>query len=196
MKAAPCSCRVSTNVIDEPSSENTVKVLEKVMFMDRWIRHASLYPSYQVRLVKQGEVSFRQQGHGQQEYEARRGIGVIREPYLHFPFSRGLDEWLKRHDRYSSQECAATLEELEGTGPDLAELAAWGDPVRRRRALKALSARVPCRPLLRFLYMYLLRMGVLDGRPGLVYCRLMARYERMIQHKVRAARASGRGPVP
>ena len=51
------------------------------------------------------------------------------------------------------------------------------DPVQRRRALKRLAIRLPFRPLLRFLYMYFLRMGFLDGRPGLEYCRLLANYE-------------------
>ncbi len=44
-------------------------------------------------------------------------------------------------------------------------------PVVRRRALKELSFRLPCRPLLRFLYMYVLRLGFLDGLPGYYYCR-------------------------
>jgi glycosyltransferase involved in cell wall biosynthesis len=161
----------------------------KVIFMGRWIRRASLYPSYQVRLVKKGEVGFVQKGHGQQEHDARRGVGMISEPYLHFPFSRGLDEWRERHDRYSSQECAATLAQPAATRLDLAGIVSWNDPVRRRRALKALSSRVPCRGLVRFLYMYVLRLGVLDGRPGLVYCRLMARYEGQIRRKARDARA-------
>jgi hypothetical protein len=118
---------------------------------------------------------------------------VICEPCLHYPFSRGLEEWLSRHDRYSSQECAATLEAVAGAGLDLGGLVARRDPVRRRRALKALSMHLPGRPQLRFLYMYLLRLGVLDGRAGLLYCRLMAGYERQIQRKVRAARATRAG---
>ncbi len=66
--------------------------------------------------------------------------------------------------------------------------------MRRRRALKELSFRLPCRPALRFLYMYVLRGGWLDGRPGLVYCRLLAEYEAMIDRHVRAWRRSGRLP--
>jgi hypothetical protein len=57
--------------------------------------------------------------------------------------------------------------------------------VARRRALKRLSMRLPCRPTLRFLYMYVLRLGFLDGRPGFVYCRLLAHYERMIVTKLK-----------
>ena len=45
--------------------------------------------------------------------------------------------------------------------------------------------RLPLRPALRFLYMYVLRLGFLDGKPGLVYCRLLASYERMIVTKLK-----------
>jgi tetratricopeptide (TPR) repeat protein len=53
---------------------------------------------------------------------------------------------------------------------------AWRDlfarPItERRRALKALSVRMPCRPLMRFIYMYVLHLGFLDGLPGFRYCR-------------------------
>ena len=40
------------------------------------------------------------------------------------------------------------------------------DPVQRRKALKKLSYRLPSRPLLVFLYLYLLRGGLLDGGLG------------------------------
>ena len=64
----------------------------------------------------------------------------------------------------------------------------FGEGVRRRRALKHLAFYLPARPAFRFLYMYGLRLGFLDGRPGLEYCRLLSRYERMITSKIRALR--------
>ena len=33
------------------------------------------------------------------------------------------------------------------------------------------------RPLVRFLYAYVFRLGFLDGRPGLVFCTLLAFYD-------------------
>ena len=63
-------------------------------------------------------------------------------------------------------------------------LFAWRDEVKRRRALKEMSFRLPFRPTLRFLYMYFLRRGFLDGWAGLVYCRLLSTYEYMIVVKM------------
>jgi hypothetical protein len=47
----------------------------------------------------------------------------------------------------------------------------------RRRKLKNLSRFLPFRPTLRFLYSYLWKGGFLDGKPGYVFCRLLAMYE-------------------
>jgi hypothetical protein len=51
------------------------------------------------------------------------------------------------------------------------------DPVTRRRALKRLGARLPFRPAVRFLYLYLVRGGLLDGRAGFIYCLLVAAHQ-------------------
>lgn len=166
-------------------------VPSKLIFQDRWLRWAGMYPTYQVRLVKVGEIRFVQHGHGQRETEARRGLGRVVEPYLHYNASRGLDEWLERHRRYARQECAQILGE-SGGALDLAGLLS-GDAIRRRRALKSLAGRLPFRPALRFVYMYVLRLGVLDGGPGLTYCRLLARYEAMIRDELRRTRSGGAG---
>jgi len=65
----------------------------------------------------------------------------------------------------------------------------WGalfasDPVRRRRTLKDIAFRLPGRPLFRFIYLYLVRRGFLDGRAGLAYSILCSVYEYMIDMKI------------
>lgn len=44
--------------------------------------------------------------------------------------------------------------------------------------------RLPGRPLLRFIYMYVLLGGFLDGRAGFTWCVLQAFYEYLILLKV------------
>jgi glycosyltransferase involved in cell wall biosynthesis len=160
-------------------------VPSKLMFMDKWLRWSGMYPVYQMRLMKLGEIRFVQTGHGQREADAKRGVGKLREPYLHYNFSKGMDDWREKHERYSAKEAEESLCERQGGRMRWSNL--WtSDSVARRRALKQLSMRLPCRPSLRFFYMYVVRLGFLDGRPGLAYCRLLARYEAMIVAKMRA----------
>ena len=160
--------------------------------MGRWLRYSGLYPSYQVRLGHRDRFRFKQVGHGQREDLAPERVGTLTEPYLHYSFSKGLSDWVDKHNRYASAEAREAVRLLAtGGGLDWAGLVAR-EPTRRRRALKALSIRLPLRPLLRFLYMYLLRRGFLDGRAGLTYCRLLAIYEYLIVLKTRELLAGGR----
>jgi hypothetical protein len=46
--------------------------------------------------------------------------------------------------------------------------------------MKDLSQRVPFRPLIRFVFMYVFLKGFLDGRAGFAWCTLQAFYEYMI----------------
>ena len=79
-----------------------------------------------------------------------------------------------------------------GAAPDWHGLASR-DRVRRRRAARALSYRLPGRPALRFLYAYVGRGGFLDGRPGFRFCRAMAWYEAAIDAELRRRGAASRG---
>jgi len=145
------------------------------------VRHVSRLPD---AIDEAREIRFIQAGHGQREADAKRGVGKLREPYLHYNFSNGIDDWRQKHDRYSTKEAEESLREREEGTVGWRDLIG-SDPVGRRRALKRLSMRLPLRPALRFLYMYVLRLGFLDGKPGLVYCRLLASYERMIVTKLK-----------
>ncbi len=78
-------------------------VPSKLMFMDKWLRWSGMYPVYQMRLMKLGEIRFIQTGHGQREADAKRGVGKLHEPYLHYNFSKGLDDWREKHERYSTK---------------------------------------------------------------------------------------------
>ena len=49
------------------------------------------------------------------------------------------------------------------------------------------------RPILKFLYLYLIHRGFLDGMPGLTYCTLQAIYEYMIEVKVMEFRRRKQG---
>ncbi len=163
-----------------------------MMLWGTWLRHAATYPVYQMRLMKLGEVRFVQHGHGQREGDAARGVGTLANPYLHHSFSKGFAEWFERHNRYSTQEALQCLRERRPGRVRWVDLLSRSG-IARRRALKALSARLPLRPWLKFLYMYVARMGCLDGVAGLTYCSLQAVYEYMICAKLAELTRSGAG---
>jgi glycosyltransferase involved in cell wall biosynthesis len=161
------------------------------LFLGRWLKHCTFYPSWQLRLLKRGQVRFQKEGHGQREV-TEGPLGYIREPYDHYPFSKGVQEWIARHSVYSTNEVELILR-LRAEPLAWADL--WsGDSVRRRRYLKRLAARVPAllRPFLRFFYTYVLRGGFLDGRAGWVFCRLRLSHEIHLGVKLHEAAAAHR----
>jgi glycosyltransferase involved in cell wall biosynthesis len=160
------------------------RIASKMMFMGKWLRFSGMYPCYQVRLGRKDRLRFEQVGHGQREIIEASQVGTLQAPYLHFGFSKGMADWLERHNRYSSDEAKNGVELLRQGGGGLGEVFT-ADPAARRRGLKRLSVRLPLRPFFRFVYMYVIRLGFLDGRAGFVYCRLLAMYEYWIVLKMR-----------
>lgn len=154
------------------------RMRRKDHFQGRWIRHSTLYPSWFVRFYRWEQIHY--EARGVHEYPACAGaVGELRGHLLHYSFNKGLEEWWAKHVRYAALEAQEGVKSLSRP-LDWAGLFAWGNPVRSRRALKNLAARLPFRPWLRFAYGYLWRGGILDGRPGLDYCRMLAAYEMMI----------------
>ena len=149
----------------------------------RWIRHSSGYPTWFGRLVRRGRVQVRRPIN--EEYQADGAVLSLSGHLDHYPFNKGFAEWIAKHNRYSSME--AQLFEQRTAAPLIGSVFAR-NPVERRRAIKDRVYRMPGRPLLMFLALYLLRGGVLEGRAGLTFCLLRAWYEFMIDVKRRELR--------
>jgi hypothetical protein len=103
---------------------------------------------------------------------------------LHEDF-KDLSSFIDRHNRYSTWD-AKMRSVLRDDDPSVAAIRArlWGSPIERKRWLKQLWVRLPFRPLLRFLYMYVLRLGFLDGRAGFLYSAFKAVQEFHINAKM------------
>lgn len=153
----------------------------KLIFFDQWLRHAGMFPVYQARLGRVGRLTFRQVGHGQREDLPPGRIGLFEEPYLHYAFSHGLRRWLEKHVDYAAAE-AKELISTRHVGPLWLGSLLSLDRVTQRRAAKTLASWMPLflRPLMRFIYIYLVRRGFLDGRAGFLYAFMLGAYEAMI----------------
>ena len=158
-------------------------VAERVMFMGQWIRRSTQYPRYQLRLFRKDTVRFTDYGHTEREV-CNGPTAFLKETYPHYTCSKGLSRWIEKHNRYSTDEAIETLQQLENGTVCWRALFFGNSEVERRRALKDLSLRLPFRPLLRFIYMYFLLGGILDGYGGFVWCVLQAFYEYLILLKV------------
>ncbi len=167
------------------------RLASKMMFEGKWLRFASLYPAYQVRVGRRDRLRFKMVGHGQRETLPPQDIGTIRNPLMHFSFAKGYEDWLTRHNRYSSAEARTALSNSHDGSSGALRGVLCSSGTERRRALKRLTLHLPCRPLLRFCYMYFLHLGFLDGAAGFRYCRLLWIYEYLTVLKIRELRQRG-----
>ncbi|CAC5340305.1 MULTISPECIES: glycosyltransferase family 2 protein [Planktothrix] len=158
-------------------------VAERVIFLGNWIRRSTQYPRYQMRLFRKDKVWFNDYGHTEREV-CDGPTGFIQETYPHYTCSKGLSRWIDKHNRYSTDEAVETMRQLQTGTVNWKDLLLGSSEVERRRALKDLSLRLPFRPLIRFVYMYFLLGGFLDGRSGFSWCVLQAFYEYLILLKV------------
>ena len=162
-------------------------VAPRMMFHGRWLPRCTDYPAWQARLVNSRRFSFVQVGHGQREAPGLR-MGYLQGGYLHDISDASQVEWEAKHRRYAREEAEEVVQYSAPIGR-LLRSALTGVGLERRRALKQLSYVLPARPLLRFVYQYLLRGGFLDGAGAGRYCRLMARYEGYTTAELRRLRA-------
>jgi len=165
------------------------RMRRKDFFLGRWLRRSSGYPTWFGRLVRLGRAHVEREVN--EEYIADGKIAYLQSHLHHYPFNKGIAYWYEKHNRYSTMEAQAKVQAAQSPLNMASFLSA--DPIERRRALKTLAYRLPMRPVLVFLYWYVWRLGMLDGRAGFSFSAMRASYEFFIDLKVLEAERQQRG---
>lgn len=155
---------------------NAYELPARYLFWGKWLKLTQGYPNWHSRLLKLGEVTFT--GGVWEHLVSGAKVGRINIPYDHYANSKGFGDWLERHDRYSSWDAQKVVEFLE-TG----KASALG--TERKLKLRLLAAKLWfMRPIIRFIQMYFLRLGFLEGVTAVIFCLLYAMYEFIIVVKI------------
>jgi glycosyltransferase involved in cell wall biosynthesis len=155
-------------------------------FLGRPIRHCGYYPSYNLRLFKRGKARYEERE--VHEHMIVEGTsGRLTQQMLHED-RRGLEHLIAKHNRYSTLEARELTRERgqerqESTGPLERGIA------MRRWLKRHVLPRLPLSGFWRFFYMYILRLGILDGVTGLRFCFLLATYDIFISLKLAEIKA-------
>ena len=167
---------------------NAFYICYKVMLFGNWVMRSSNFPVWHPRIIRFGKVRYMDAatGHGE-TWTVDGDAGYIKEPYIHYSFSKGLAYWFEKHNRNSSAECSSFLSGRLSALDALRRLFGH-DSHKRRQAMRTLSYYLPCRPLLRFLHQLIIKGGILDGPAGWTYCSLYLAYEIMISAKIKEKR--------
>jgi glycosyltransferase involved in cell wall biosynthesis len=100
--------------------------------------------------------------------------------------AKGLEAYIARHNFYSTWEARQRLNFLStgNWGEASVQPRFWGNTQERRRWLKELILKLPFEPLLWFAFHYLLNLGFMEGRAGLIASQLRARHFSQVRAKL------------
>jgi glycosyltransferase involved in cell wall biosynthesis len=148
-----------------------------------WLKHSQISPFY-IRLVRIGKASYHREVNEVMQVD---GVVVDIDDYFdHYPFSKGYTHWLNKHNQYSTMEAQRWVEEQSGTLRfSIAKALFSKDFSEKRFHQKGLFYKLPGRPLIKWLYMVVVRRAFLDGRAGIIYATLQAIYEYFIVLKAK-----------
>lgn len=184
-------------VTESTSAKNGYLIRKGFHFLGRRFRHGGFsHPA--LLLFKTGTAHFEHlldDNPGGLDMEVHErivvdgSVGQLKTALIHEDF-KGMHSYLARHNQYSDWEAAVRKRYFFdgdwGTSTIRAKL--FGNSQERRRFLKQLVCRMPFEHWIWFLNHYILRLGFLEGRPGLIACRIRAQYISDVHAKLFATR--------
>jgi glycosyltransferase involved in cell wall biosynthesis len=134
-------------IVAATSTETAVGffIPRKNFFLGRWIKHGGFYPDPKLRLIRRGAGKFEEYG-AHPTIKVNGPTGRLKHALIHnaYPTLRG---YIDHMNNYSSSGAEVAVE-------------------KGHRAFNLMN--IVLRPKLTFLYNYILRLGFLDGREGLL----------------------------
>ena len=150
----------------------------RYFFMGKALKHA-YFPNWNLRLFKHKlgryekitDLSTDSGDHEIHEHVVVKGsTGRLKSIMDHHAFPT-IESFVEKHNRYSNWEAIVENEQKEKAD------SIQHDGVKLKRKLRMVFRKLPFRPTIRFLYVYIWQKGFLDGWPGYVFARLHGQYE-------------------
>jgi glycosyltransferase involved in cell wall biosynthesis len=166
-------------VLADPGGASGFIYKRRTYFLGRPLRFGGA-SNFHLRLFRSGTARCEDRLYDQHFVSEQPAVRI--GGLLHDMNVGNLSEWTARHNRWADLESAELLrpETADGAGQIKARLSA--DPRERRRFYKGRYYSVPpvLRPLLFFLYRYVVQGGCLDGRAGFFYAFFQVLWFRML----------------
>ena len=182
-RTTPELVKAMIEAVRAPDNCVAFRIRRRDYFLGTWLKHVQTSPFY-MRLFL----------HQRMRYErlinpvsiADGAVGQVSGFLDHFPFSKGIGFWVERHNAYSRAEAQQIVENRKNQATfSLSKAFTAKDFNERRFHQKELFYRLPFRPLIKFLILYVGKRGFLDGRAGFTYAMLQSIYEYFIVLKTR-----------
>lgn len=177
-RATPELTQAMLRAVASPGDRVAFRLQRRDFFLETWLKHVQQSPFY-IRLFRPEKMRYERLVNPVSI--AGGPVGMVAGYLDHFPLSKGMAQWIARHNSYSTFEAQQILaNRAKGERFSLRKALVAPDFNERRFHQKELFYRMPARPLLKFGVLYFLKRGFLDGQAGLTYAVLQAIYEYMI----------------
>ena len=155
-----------------PSEVSGVYVRRRVYFMNRWIKHGGYYPTWLLRVFRNG-VGRCETLWMDEHIVLSSGNAIKVHADIIDKNNKDLTFWTDKHNKYSNREVLDVMgKRTRIKGEKRLAASLNGSQAQSRRWVKDnLYGRTPLfmRPFLYFFYRYFLRLGFLDGKEGLIF---------------------------
>ena len=169
--------------VQMPGEAVAFRVERRDFLMGTWLRHVQVSAFY-MRLFRPERMRYERLVNPVSIPDG--SVGTVSGYLDHFPFSKGISQWITRHNSYSTLEAQQILANRKGGVKISASAALFEKDFHRRRYhQKEMFYRLPGRPFAKFLLLYFVKLGFLDGHAGLTYAVLQSIYEYFIVLKTR-----------
>jgi glycosyltransferase involved in cell wall biosynthesis len=174
------SAEMQQAVATVPGNVSGFRMRRRDFLWGTWLKHAQLTPFY-VRLLRVGHVHYTRDIN--EIVEVTGDILELTFPLDHFAFSKGITQWVAKHNGYSSKEAELLASGTATQAASLRQALFARNFHERRVAQKAIFYKLPGRPLIKWCYMVFIRRAILDGHAGIMYATLQSFYEYLIEVK-------------
>ncbi len=149
----------------------------RLIFYGHWIRHCGWYPGWGLRFFKHRLARY--ENRPVDEHIILNGkAGECEHEIVHRDL-HDMAYWISKHIRYAQLNALAYEQVEKNVGADeRIKPSLFGSQAQRRRFVKEnIWRHLPARGFLFFLYLYVFRLGFLDGRKGLIFCMMHGIFE-------------------
>lgn len=182
-RMTPELIREVQKAVENPGGSVAFRMRRRDFFMGCWLKHVQTSPYY-LRLFRPEKMRYERLVNPVSIPEGP--VGQVGGYLDHFPFSKGISHWIERHNSYSTFEAQQIVSNRAGNEEfSLRKAFFESDFHKKRYHQKELFYRLPARPLIKFMLLYFMKRGFLDGHAGFTYSVLQSIYEYMIVLKSR-----------
>lgn len=163
-----------------PEQYVAISLIRYDNFLGKRLKYSQQVSSY-IRLIKRNYCIYKRPINSFLYFNGKEYKTNI--SFDHFPFINGIESWIDRHIEYSKLESKKANLASNQIKKVFNIKTIITSPIRQ--LYKNIFYLLFLRGILKFILLYIIRFGFLDGLPGYLYCSLICWYETLIEVRQR-----------